>query len=101
MLGALAVHLLLEVELAAALVHIDGAEGDAEGQALGGDERVDFVADEEDEHNWGGEVADEEGLGVEIWSSDRLVGMLVGVVFGGDGWENLRRGRRRRWQRER
>ena len=101
MLGALAVHLLLEIELAAALVHVDGAEGDAKGQTLGGDEGVNLVADEEDEHNWGGEVADEEGLGIEIWSSDRLVGMSVGVLSEGGGWENLRRGRRRRWQRER
>lgn len=96
--GALSVHLLLEVQLAATLVDVDGAEVDSELEALGLDEGVDLVAEEEDEHNRGGKVSDEERLDVEIWSSDRLVMILVAGINEGYYRTNLRRGRRRKWR---
>ena len=70
--GALGVHLLLEVQLAASLININGAEIDTELEAAGGGKDVELVTEEEHENNWAGQVSDEEGLHVEIWSSDWL-----------------------------
>lgn len=70
--GALRVHLLLEVQLAASFVNIDGVEVDTELETAGCGEDVDLVAEEEHENNWAGQVSDEEGLGIKIWSSDWL-----------------------------
>ena len=70
--GALGVHLLLEIQLAASLININGAEIDTELEAAGGGKDIDLVAEEEHENNWAGQVSDEEGLGVEVWSSDWL-----------------------------
>ena len=78
--GALGVHLLLEVQLAASLININGAEVDAELEGAGGGIDVDLMTEEEKENNWAGQVSDEEGLDVEIWSSDGLCGLLVVVL---------------------
>lgn len=71
--SALSLHLLAEVELAAAGVDVDGGEVDANLEGAG----VDLVADEEEDDDGAGEVALEEALGVEIGSSDGLSGLLV------------------------
>lgn len=71
--SALGLHLLAEVELAAAVVDVDGGEVDAELEGAG----VDLVADEEEDDDGAGEVALEEALGVEVGSSDGLGGLLV------------------------
>lgn len=70
--GALGLHLLLEVQLAASLINIDGAEVDTPLEAASGGKHVDLVAEEEHENNWAGQVSNEEGLNVEIWPSDWL-----------------------------
>ncbi len=71
--GALGIHLLLEVELATSLVNINGVEVDTEPPASDGDLTVDLVAEEEYDDNDTGKVVDEEYLGIEIWSTDRLL----------------------------
>ena len=100
-LGALRVHLVPEVELATALVDVDGREADAPSVAAAGDGRVDLVSDEEDDDDRAGEVVLEEDLDVEVWASDWLGGVLVGGLGLGGVHGDLRRGRRRRWPPER
>ena len=78
--GALGLHLISEVQLAASLININGVEIDTPLHAAGSGEDVNLVAEEEQENNWAGQVSDEEGLDVKIWSSDWLEGLLVVVL---------------------